>query len=66
MTIDDRSFVMQAVMTMDLPSSVAYFYPRLISLHDLSIQDTNIPSPIRCSIDKMTDDGAYLLGIMAF
>ncbi|XP_071455652.1 protein transport protein Sec24C [Hetaerina americana] len=63
LTIDDRSFVMQAVMLMDVPSSVVYFYPRLIPLHDL-ISDPNgseLPQPMRCLAEKMRDDGVYVL-----
>lgn len=62
MTIDDRSFVMYAVNVMDIPSSVVYFYPRLIPLHDLDTESSDIPLPIRCSAEKLRDDGAYLLG----
>lgn len=64
MTIDDRAFVMQAVMTMDVPSSLAYFYPRLIPLHDINPdqESLEIPSPIRCTIEKMSDQGVYVLG----
>lgn len=62
MTIDDRSYVMQAVATMPISISVAYTYPRLFPLHDVDPQDTELPPMLRCSIDKFTDDGAYLLG----
>lgn len=62
MTIDDRSFVMQAVMTLDVPSSVVYFYPRLMPLIAVSPESTEIPFPIRCSIENMEDTGIYLLG----
>ncbi|XP_017888499.1 protein transport protein Sec24C [Ceratina calcarata] len=61
MTIDDRSFVMQAVATMPISISVVYVYPRLLPLHDVDPQDTEVPQMLRCSIDKFTDDGAYLL-----
>ncbi|XP_067008422.2 protein transport protein Sec24C [Anabrus simplex] len=61
MTIDDRSFVMQVVMIMDIPSSVVFFYPRLIPLHDIDVDSDEIPPPIRCSSDKIRDDGVYLL-----
>lgn len=61
MTCDDRSYVMQFVLVMDLPMSVSYFYPRLIPIHDVDVNDTDIPSPIRTTIDKMCDDGAYIL-----
>lgn len=64
MTIDDRSFVMQAVMHMDITTSVHHFYPRLIPLHDLDLskEPVTIPAPIRCSSEKMVDQGVYLLG----
>lgn len=62
MTIDDRSFVMYAVNIMDIPSSVTYFYPRLIPLHNIDPDSSDIPMPLRCSAEKLMDDGAYLLG----
>ena len=61
MTIDDRSFVMQVVMTMNVPSSVVYFYPRLMPLHTVGVTGTDIPHPIRCSAENMEDTGVYLL-----
>lgn len=68
MTIDDRSFVMQAVMTMDVPSSLVYFYPRLIPLHEINpdAETIEIPFPIRCTIEKMSDQGVYVLGNLCF
>lgn len=59
MSIDDRWFTMTAVMTMDIPSSLNYFYPRLLSLHDM---EDDFPSSIRCSAEKISDNGVYLLG----
>ena len=32
MSSDDRSWLMQTVLGMDISSTVAYFYPRLIPL----------------------------------
>uniref|UniRef100_A0A1L8DW21 Putative vesicle coat complex copii subunit sec24/subunit sfb2 n=1 Tax=Nyssomyia neivai TaxID=330878 RepID=A0A1L8DW21_9DIPT len=61
MTVDDRSFVMQLVSTIDLPTSVSYFYPRLIPLHDLDPKGTDIPDSIRCTAEKIIEDGAYIL-----
>lgn len=64
MTVDDRSFVMQAVMCMDIPTSVGYFYPRLIPIHDINPdqEEIEIPPPIRCSMEKVTEQGVYILG----
>lgn len=65
MTVDDRSYVMQAVTTMDIPTSVVYFYPRLIPLHEIeNIDNPEIPNPIRCTVEKMVDNGVYLLGML--
>jgi protein transport protein SEC24 len=62
MTVDDRSYAMYFVSTIDLPTSVTFFYPRLIPIHNVDPNDNDPPSPVRCTIDKMTDDGAYILG----
>lgn len=66
MTLDDRSFVMQCVNIMDIPTSVVYFYPRLIPLHEIQngTETPEIPNPIRCTVEKMTDNGVYLLGML--
>ncbi|XP_075216989.1 COPII coat complex component secretory 24CD isoform X2 [Lycorma delicatula] len=68
MTIDDRSFVMQAVTIMDVPSSVVYFYPRVLPVHDIDPNSDEFPAAIRCSIEKLRDDGAYIVenGIYLF
>jgi len=57
MTVDDRSFAMHAVSAMDISLSIVYFYPRLVPLH------TEPPfSPVRCSLERLAEDGIYLLG----
>lgn len=66
MNIDDRSYVMQAVAIMPISISVIFVYPRLLPLHDIDPEDTELPQMLRCSIDKFTDDGAYLLGMTLF
>ncbi|XP_058120150.1 protein transport protein Sec24C [Anopheles ziemanni] len=60
-TIDDRSYVIYYVMSMNLPASVQYFYPRLIPLHDVNVESDAVPASIRCTGDKMREDGAYIL-----
>lgn len=63
MAIDDRSYVMQFVLTMSLPVSVKFIYPRLIPLHDMDTDENVVlPAQIRCSAEKMVDNGAYILG----
>lgn len=55
-------------MVMDVPTSVHYFYPRLIPLHDIDVtkETVTIPNPIRCTIDKMNEQGVYILGKFHF
>lgn len=62
LTVDDRSYAMYYVSTMDLPASVTFFYPRLTPIHNVDPEGSDVPPAIRCTIDKMTDDGAYILG----
>lgn len=38
---DDRAFLMAALSSMDISTSVAFFYPRLYPIHDL--QDNDMP-----------------------
>nr|XP_014086954.1 protein transport protein Sec24C [Bactrocera oleae] len=61
MTLDDRSYVMQFVQTMDLNMSVSYLYPRFIPIHNIDIDDNELPMSIRCTHEKMSEDGAYIL-----
>lgn len=61
MSCDDRSYVMQYVLSMDLPTSVLYFYPRLIPIHDVDVNEEDVPSPIRCTVEKLMENGAYIL-----
>ncbi|CAL1266343.1 unnamed protein product [Larinioides sclopetarius] len=67
-SLDDRSFAMLAVNSMDVKSTATYFYPTLFPLHDVDPDFVGIPNPIRCSIEKLSDSGAYLLenGIYMF
>jgi len=58
---DDRAFHMVSVGSMDVGSTVAYFYPRLIPIHDASVEEAGIPGQIRATMDKVKDDGVYLL-----
>lgn len=61
MTLDDRSYVIQFVLAMDLNMSVNYFYPRLIPIQNVEPEETSLPTPVRCSHEKITEDGAYIL-----
>lgn len=53
---------MMVVATMPISESIVHVYPRLLPLHDVDPQESCLPPMLRCSADKFTDDGAYLLG----
>lgn len=67
-TTDDRSWLMQTLLGMDVMSTHVYFYPQLIPVHDISTDGDDIPTPIRCSAERFSDSGVYLLenGLMMF
>jgi len=66
LTVDDRWFNMHLVITADIPTTLGYFYPRLIPIHTLAdekiLDDVSIPDQLRCSIEKFAENGAYILG----
>ena len=74
MSIDDRTFNMFAVQTMHVGASLAYLYPRLVPLLDSAAAPCEqedavvLPSAVRCTVDKLRDDGVYCLdnGIYMF
>ncbi|XP_065218040.1 protein transport protein Sec24C [Planococcus citri] len=61
MTVDDRWYMMQVVLISDIPSSVNYFYPRLIPLVNVEVYSDEIPNTIRCTSCKLLNNEAYLL-----
>jgi len=60
MTVDDRTFNMYFAQTSHVGASWGYLYPRLIPLLEQQ-QDNVLPMPIRCTHEKLREDGAYLL-----
>ncbi|XP_065058870.1 protein transport protein Sec24C-like [Rhopilema esculentum] len=70
MSSDDRAFLMQAALSMNLEASVLYLYPRLYPLHNIDLDHDAelVPDILRCSIERMEDNGVYLLenGISMF
>lgn len=59
--VDDRSFAIYCTQIMDIPTSVVYFYPHLISLHDVDPDADDLPVQMRCSFEKFRPEGVYLL-----
>lgn len=62
LTCDDRSCAMYRALTADVATSVVYTYPRLLPLLRLADAPARRPQPLRASVDKIDDQGVYLLG----
>ncbi|GFS08347.1 transport protein Sec24C [Elysia marginata] len=58
---DDRSYLMHLVNSMDPSTSNVFFYPALLPFHNLDMESSEIPSAIRCSNERLEDNGIYLL-----
>ncbi|XP_052179590.1 protein transport protein Sec24-like At4g32640 [Diospyros lotus] len=62
--IDDRSFWINYVSSLSTPLAIPLVYPRMISIHDLDLKETErtpIPPVIPLSSEHVNDDGIYLL-----
>ncbi|CAL8385667.1 unnamed protein product [Arctogadus glacialis] len=58
---DDRALQRLAVMAMGVEDTQLLLYPRLIPLHNMELEGEAVPSPLRCSEDRLSDGGAFLL-----
>ncbi|CAF3809866.1 unnamed protein product [Rotaria magnacalcarata] len=59
-TTDDRTLQMHRLMSMNIKGTFAYLYPRVFALHNL--EEDKIPPPmIRCSYDRFSETGAYVI-----
>nr|DBA28906.1 TPA: hypothetical protein GDO54_009191 [Pyxicephalus adspersus] len=65
---DERAFQRQLLMSMDVASSQLFFYPLLLPLHTLDTKSDAIPSAVRCSEERLSEGGIFLLanGISMF
>lgn len=61
-TIDQKSHVMMLATSMPISESLALMYPRVLPIHTIDPSNDQLPSVIRCSIDKFEDSGAYIIG----
>ncbi|CAL8283501.1 unnamed protein product [Boreogadus saida] len=59
LSTDDRSHQRLAVMAMGVEDTQLLLYPRLIPLHNMELEGEAVP--LRCSEDRLSDGGAFLL-----
>ncbi|XP_066429981.1 protein transport protein Sec24D [Eleutherodactylus coqui] len=58
---DERTFQRQLVLSMDVASSQLFYYPLLLPLHTMDIKSDIIPPALRCSEERLSDGGVFLL-----
>ncbi|CAL8327015.1 unnamed protein product [Boreogadus saida] len=59
LSTDDRAHQRLAVMAMGVEDTQLLLYPRLIPLHNMELEGEAVP--LRCSEDRLSDGGAFLL-----
>ncbi|XP_072122697.1 protein transport protein Sec24C-like [Mobula birostris] len=60
-SIDERVYLRHMVMSMDIAETNAFFYPRLLPVHELDGGQASLPRAVRCSNKWLSAKGVYLL-----
>uniref|UniRef100_A0A8C6V744 SEC24 homolog D, COPII coat complex component n=1 Tax=Neogobius melanostomus TaxID=47308 RepID=A0A8C6V744_9GOBI len=58
---DDRAHQRLSVMGMSVEETQLLLYPRLIPLHNMDPGSDALPAPVRCSEERLSDAGMFLL-----
>ncbi|XP_017269960.1 protein transport protein Sec24D [Kryptolebias marmoratus] len=58
---DDRTHQRLSVMAMGVEDTQLLLYPRLLPLHNMDVSSEGVPAPVRCSEERLTDSGTFLL-----
>ncbi|XP_056156037.1 protein transport protein Sec24D [Lampris incognitus] len=61
LSTDERAHQRLAVMAMGVEDTQLLLYPRLIPLHNMDFGSEAVPAPVRCSEERLTDGGMFLL-----
>lgn len=61
LSTDDRAFHRLMVMGMGVEETQILLYPRLIPLHNMDVSSESIPEALRCSEERLSETGVFLL-----
>lgn len=61
LSMDDRAHQRLSVMAMGVEDTQLLLYPRLIPLHNIDVNSEKPATPVRCSEERLTDSGIFLL-----
>ncbi|XP_033839368.1 protein transport protein Sec24D [Periophthalmus magnuspinnatus] len=58
---DDRAHQRLSLLAMGVEETQLLLYPRLIPLHNMDPSSDVLPAPVRCSEERLSDSGLFLL-----
>ncbi|XP_064796634.1 LOW QUALITY PROTEIN: protein transport protein Sec24D-like [Oncorhynchus masou masou] len=61
LSTDDRAHQRLIATAMGVEDTQLLLYPRLIPLHNMDVASDVVPAPVRCSEERLTDAGMFLL-----
>ncbi|NXR10612.1 SC24D protein, partial [Semnornis frantzii] len=59
--MDERAHQRQLVMSMGVADTQLFFYPQLLPIHSLDPKSDVVPAAIRCSEERLSEGGVFLL-----
>ncbi|XP_005144195.1 protein transport protein Sec24D isoform X2 [Melopsittacus undulatus] len=65
---DERAYYRQLVTSMGVADTQLFFYPQLLPVNSLDLKSDAIPAALRCSEERLSEGGAFLLtnGLIMF
>ncbi|XP_074084414.1 protein transport protein Sec24D isoform X3 [Macrotis lagotis] len=60
-SMDERAYQRQLVLSMDVADTQLFFYPQLIPIHTMDVNSESLPAAIRCSEERLSEGGVFLL-----
>ncbi|CAL8241863.1 unnamed protein product [Merluccius merluccius] len=61
LSTDERAHQRLAVMAMGVEDTQRLLYPHLIPLHNMEVDGSEVPAPLRCSEERLSEGGVFLL-----
>ncbi|XP_046904883.1 protein transport protein Sec24D [Hypomesus transpacificus] len=61
LSTDERAHQRLSIMSMGVEDLQLLLYPRLIPLHTMDVSSDGVPAPLRCSEERLTESGMFLL-----
>ncbi|CAB1345193.1 unnamed protein product, partial [Coregonus sp. 'balchen'] len=61
LSTDDRAHQRLITTAMGVEDTQLLLYPRLVPLHNMDVASDMVPAPVRCSEERLTDAGMFLL-----